>query len=128
MRYLPIGAGGVVLIALALSVSAAGASAQQKHDAALDGRWSGLVNADAGQMPIDVTLKVVDGKASGTIATGHGELAISGGTFADGKWTLPFSGHGMSGRLVATLQGDTLSGDWINPGVAVGTFSLTRAK
>ena len=128
MRYLSIATGGIVLIALALWVSAAGASAQQNHDTTLDGRWSGLVNTDAGQMPIDVTLKVVDGKASGSIATGHGELAITGGTFADRKWTLPFSGHGMSGRLVATLQGDTLSGDWINPGIAVGTFSLTRAK
>jgi hypothetical protein len=118
-----------MLCALVLPVARPAAAPQlDKEAATLAGKWSGLVNTDAGQMQIDVTLEVVDGKARGTIATGHGDLNIVGGIFEQGKWTLPFSGHGMQGRMVATLKGDALTGEWVNPGVAVGTFSLARMK
>lgn len=115
-------------VALAMVAVVCAAVGAQQPEQAIDGRWSGSVSTDAGQMAIEVTLRVNDGQASGSIATGHGELVIKGGSFADGRWTLPFAGHGMQGRMVAAVKGDTLSGDWVNPGIAEGTFSLTRAK
>ena len=117
----------VVVVALVVSSVGSGA-AQEKPASRLDGKWTGTVDTDIGSMAIDVTLSVSNGKVAGSIATAHGEFIIKDGTFANGKWTLPFTADGSSGRLVATLKGDELAGDWINPGMATGTFALKRSK
>jgi hypothetical protein len=117
----------VVVVAFVV-LSAVSGAAQEKAASRLDGKWTGKVDTDIGSMAIDVTLSVSNGKAAGSIATAHGEFIIKDGTFANGKWTLPFTADGVSGRLVATLKGDELTGDWINPSMATGTFALVRAK
>ncbi len=117
-----------VLFAVLAVAGGALTYAQAPSPPGLDGTWRGTVVSEMGELEIEVTLEVTGGKASGSIRSGHGEFKVKDGGFADGKWTLPFSGDGFQGRLAAVLKGDSLSGDWINPGVTTGTFELVRSK
>jgi hypothetical protein len=104
-------------------------SSQQAPAASLAGAWKGMVTADAGQMVIEVTVTVDDGKASGTIKTGHGDFTIVDGRRADDVWTLPFdAGEGVKGSMKGVVKGDTFTGDWDFRPMAVGTFELERVK
>ena len=91
------------------------------------GHWTGAVDTDRGTMDITVDITVDKGKASGTITTGHGQLVIANGTYANDKWRLPFSGHGMKGEMVGTIKGDAFDGVWDNSPVATGSVKLKRS-
>lgn len=115
-----------VFVTAFVLAGAIGVSAQQPPPIA--GQWVGVVDTDQGTMDIEVTLRVADGKASGTIKTAHGELAIRDGAFIDNRWRLPFSGHGMKGEIVGSLKGETFEGIWDNSPTATGSVRLRRAK
>ena len=109
-----------------LSILAAAFGAQDR--ARLDGRWTGTVDSDIGQMTIEVSLTVDGDKAKGTIKTAHGEFTIADGTFANGTWTLPFTAPGAKGYMAGAIKGNVFSGKWVNEGTATGTFYVTRKK
>ena len=115
-----------VVLLFVLSSCASALAAQPPSP--LAGKWTGTVDTDQGTMNIDVTLKVDDGRASGTIMTNHGELVISNGAFVKDRWRLPFSGHGMKGEIVGTLKGDVFDGVWDNSPTATGSVKLRRVK
>jgi hypothetical protein len=121
----------VALVCLSAQMRAV-SSAQQappNDTPSIAGSWIGKVTADVGEMEISVSLTVKDGVASGSIETFHGGMTIAKGAFKDGKWTLPFSTpDGGTGKMIAVLKGDTLSGDWDFSPNAVGTFALNRRK
>lgn len=113
------------LIVAALGIHGLDASAAEE----LDGRWTGKVVADAGEMPITVSLTVKNGAASGTIETFHGAMTITDGRLVEGRWVLPFAAaDGTKGRMSGVVKGDAFTGEWDYRPQAVGTFSLTRAK
>ena len=117
------------LLASVLTLSSAVILAQQKA-AVLDGRWSGAVKAEMGEMPIDVTLKTEGETLKGEIKTFHGNFRIEKGELQkDGRWKLSFTtDDGGAGSLIGAVKGDAFSGDWDFRPNAVGTFALTRVK
>jgi hypothetical protein len=118
-----------VTAVIVVATLAVPAIAQEKRPASLAGKWRGTVVADIGEMAIAVTVQVAKEIASGSIETGHGTFTITKGTFADGKWTLPFeSPDGMKGRLIGTVTDKDFTGDWDFRPMALGKFTLTRDK
>ena len=113
---------------LVLAASAV-ALAQQKATV-LDGRWSGAVKANVGEMPIEVTLKVEAESIKGDIKTFHGSFRIEKGELQkDGRWKLSFKTEdGNVGALIGTVKDDAFAGEWDFRPMAVGTFALTRVK
>ena len=105
------------------------AFAQQKA-AVLDGKWSGAVKADIGEMPIEVTLKVEGETVKGDIKTFHGSFRVEKGELQkDGRWKLSFTTEdGGAGSLIGAVKEDSFAGDWDFRPNAVGTFALTRVK
>jgi hypothetical protein len=95
---------------------------------AVVGQWSGTVDADAGQMPIQVTVSASAGKFTGSITSPHGKWTIDGGTFEKGRWRLPFKGEAGQGYLAGSMVSGRFTGEWNNVGVARGTFDLGRVK
>ncbi|MGE3490049.1 MAG: hypothetical protein AB7N29_08585 [Vicinamibacterales bacterium] len=117
-----------VFICSLLVAAATAALPAQDADTALTGRWRGRAVVENAEMGLDVEIKAAGGKAEGTVTTAHGALTITGGTFAQGKWTLPFSGPGVEGRMVGIVKGDRFTGDWLNPALGPGFFELARVK
>lgn len=119
----------VCAVLVGVSIGLAAASPPQAAAAGIEGRWVGKVTADAGEMKIEVEIKVEGGKATGAIRTAHGDWPVKGGTFANGTWTLPFEVEGAGDRwMKGVVKADTFTGEWNNAPMAVGTFELTRAK
>jgi hypothetical protein len=94
------------------------------------GKWAGSVAADVGEMQIQVSVVMTDGKVSGEITTFHGAFTIDAGELQkDGRWKLSFtSPEGPTGSMTGLVKGDTFSGDWDFRPNAVGSFTLTRVK
>ena len=117
------------LFVSAFTLASAVIVAQQKA-AVLDGRWSGAVKAEMGEMPIEVTLKAEGETIKGDIKTFHGNFLIEKGELQkDGRWKLSFKTEdGGAGSLIGTVKGDAFAGDWDFRPNAVGTFALTRVK
>ncbi len=117
------------LLVSVLTLASSVVFAQQKT-AVLDGRWSGAVKAEMGEMPIDVTLKTEGETIKGEIKTFHGTFRIGKGELQkDGRWKLSFTTEdGGAGTMIGAVKGDTFEGDWDFRPNAVGTFALTRAK
>ena len=115
--------------ALILVLATAVTFAQQKATV-LDGKWSGAVKADIGEMPIEVTLKVEGEAVKGDIKTFHGSFRIEKGELQkDGRWKLSFTTEdGGAGSLIGAVKEDSFAGDWDFRPNAVGSFALTRVK
>jgi hypothetical protein len=119
---------GVVLTAT-IGVAAQAAVPPAPKAPAVAGTWAGEVTSDSGTMQVTVTIKVDQGKVSGSIDTPHGQRPIADGTEKDGTWTLPFTVEGAGDRwMKGKVDGDRFTGDWNNAPMAVGTFDLTRVK
>jgi hypothetical protein len=122
---------GLAIVSIAFSATSLGAAQAKTPPAAasIEGTWAGKVSADSGEMKVRVVIKIEQGKASGSIETAHGSWQISGGTFKDGVWTLPFTVEGAGDRwMKGQIKGDDFSGEWNNAPMAVGTFALKREK
>jgi len=117
-----------LLVSMLVAVTTV-AFAQQKA-VVLDGKWSGAVKADIGEMPIEVTLKVEGETVKGDIKTFHGSFRIEKGELQkDGRWKLSFTTEdGGAGSLIGAVKEDSFAGDWDFRPNAVGTFALTRVK
>jgi hypothetical protein len=57
----------------------------------ISGEWEGLVDMPDGPMPFVMTLKLDQGKVTGDIASSAGTVAISAGSWEDGKLTVVFT-------------------------------------
>lgn len=81
----------------------------------LSGKYQGTAKA-AGTEDAQLTLELKNegGKISGQLVTGGNTVAITEGSFTDGKLSLKLGEVAKQGILNATLDGDKLSGDWIN--------------
>ncbi len=119
---------GVVLTATIGLAAQAGTPPAPKAPA-VAGTWTGEITSDSGTMNVTVTIKMDQGKASGSIDTPHGQWPIAGGTEKDGTWTLPFTVDGAGDRwMKGKVNGDSFTGEWNNAPMAVGTFDLKRVK
>jgi hypothetical protein len=89
LRVFAILAVGVCLAA----VSAAWAQDQDKAAAAdaITGEWEGAVEMPDGVMPFSLKLKLDKDKVTGEIGSQQGAVAISEGSFVDGKFTIKFT-------------------------------------
>jgi hypothetical protein len=95
--------------------------------APLEGKWTGTVTAEMGQMKIAATLRMKDGVVSGELQTAHGVFTIAKGELKAGKWLLPFTTEdGSTGKMAGVVKGDTFEGDWDFSPMAVGTFTLQK--
>ena len=116
----------LLLLASALLVAPVATYAAQAP-ATLEGKWTGLVTAETGQMKIAATLRVKDGVVSGELQTAHGVFTIAKGELKAGKWVLPFTTEdGSTGKMTGVLKDDTFEGEWDFSPMAVGTFSLKK--
>ena len=59
-------------------------------------------------------LKNENGKISGHATHGQATLDITEGTLADGKLTLKFGGAAKDGVLTLKVEGDKLTGEWVD--------------
>ena len=118
---------GLVVVALAVSylvvlpvfAQAGGATpppAGQGGDKAapadpISGEWEGLVDMPDGPLPFGLTLKLDQGKLTGEISSSNGTVAITQGSWADGKLTLAFTYvDGAGVEMVGTLTEGQFSG------------------
>ena len=94
---------------------------------ALSGKYQGtakVTGAEEAQLTLE--LKNEGGKVSGQLFTGGNTIAITEGTFTEGKLTLKLGEVSKNGVLNATLDGDKLTGDWIN-GATKKSVELKKA-
>jgi len=94
---------------------------------ALSGKYQGTAKATgAEEAQLTLELKNEGGKVSGQLFTGGNTIAITEGTFTEGKLTLKLGEVSKNGVLNATLDGDKLTGDWIN-GATKKSVELKKA-
>jgi hypothetical protein len=77
----------------------------------ISGEWEGLVDMPDGPLPFGMTLKLDQGKVTGEIMSSTGTVAISAGSWADGKLTVTFTyvdGAGI--EMVGALADGQFSG------------------
>ena len=113
--------GSVVLTAM-LAVFSAAAPAD------LAGKWLGTIESDRGAMQIGLELVEKEGKLEGALLTAHGDWPVTSVSEKDGLWTVVFKTEGGEGRMAGRIKDGTFAGKWDNAPMAVGTFSLTRAR
>ena len=120
----------VAAFLVSMLVVATTATFAQQKAAVLEGKWSGAVKADVGEMPIEVTLKVEGDTVKGDIKTFHGSFRIEKSELQkDGRWKLSFTTDDRAnGSLTGAVKGDSFAGDWDFRPNAVGTFAVTRVK
>ena len=93
----------------------------------LSGKYQGTAKATgAEEAQLTLELKNEGGKVSGQLVTGGNTIAITEGTFTEGKLTLKLGEVSKNGVLNATLDGDKLTGDWIN-GATKKSVELKKA-
>jgi hypothetical protein len=77
----------------------------------ISGEWEGLVDMPDGPLPFGMTLKLDQGKVTGDISSSAGTVAISAGSWVDGKLTVAFTyvdGAGI--EMVGALADGQFSG------------------
>ncbi len=98
----------------------------QGKPADIAGKYEGLAKSAAvGEIPLKVEIKNEGGKLSGKIDTAQGALAITSGTYADGKIVMKFDAGGTEGTVTAKPMGDKIVGEW-EMGGQTGTIELKR--
>jgi len=79
---------------------------------AFDGKYEGTAKAaDGSLLTVTFELKSEGGKVSGSATSGTTTMKVSEGTLADKKLTLKLEGH--TGVLTATVEGDKITGEWV---------------
>jgi hypothetical protein len=77
----------------------------------ITGEWEGLVDMPDGPMPFGLSLKLDQGKVTGEIGSSAGLVAITEGTWADGKLTVRFTYvDGADVEMVGALSEGQFSG------------------
>ncbi len=77
----------------------------------ISGEWEGLVDMPDGPLPFGLTLKLDQGKVTGEVGSSAGSVAITEGSWADGKLTIVFTyvdGAGI--EMVGSLADGQLTG------------------
>ena len=77
----------------------------------ISGEWEGLVDMPDGPLPFVMTLKLDQGKVTGEVGSSAGLVAITDGSWADGKLSIAFTyvdGAGI--EMVGTLADGQFSG------------------
>jgi hypothetical protein len=116
-----------LLLAVLLVSAAASAASFQTKPANLSGKYQGVAKSDQlGDIPITVEIKDEAGKLSGKIDTPQGASTISNGSYADGKVTLKFDAGGNEGTVIATVDGDKITGKWELAGMG-GPLELKKS-
>jgi hypothetical protein len=94
----------------------------------VSGRYEGTAKtAGAPDTPLTLELKTEGGKITGHLKVGANSIEITEATFADSKLALKLGPVGKDGVLTAKVDGDKLTGDWIN-GAQKKTVELTKAN
>lgn len=129
----------LAIVAVGVCVMTGGAWAQDKPAAGagqskaaaadpITGDWDGTVQMPDGGMPFTLKLKLEGEKVAGEIGSQQGAVAITSGSFADGKLTISFTyvdGTGVS--LSGALAEGQLSGS-LNYGGGQMVTSWTAKK
>jgi len=98
----------------------------QDKPADITGKYEGLAKSAAiGEIPLKVEIKNEGGKLTGKIDTSQGALAITGGTYADGKLVMKFDAGGTEGTVTAKPMGDKIVGEF-ELGGQTGTIELKK--
>jgi hypothetical protein len=124
-RVIPTVSIGRVLLATTLLVSVAVLGAAPTD---LAGRWLGRIDSDRGEMEFGLELTEKNGKLEGAILTAHGDWPVTSVTEKEGLWTIAFKTESGAGQMSGRITDGTFSGKWDNSPMAVGTFSLARAR
>jgi hypothetical protein len=134
MRRANVGWLGLIVLVAMLAVawpapSFAQAQAVQAGTAlkpeAVAGKYQGTANTPSGDMPLSVDLKTEKGTFAGTIESGQGPVAITGGSMTGDRVTLTIDMGGTAGTITGTMKGDRIEGTWTLVD-ASGTFTLTK--
>ena len=105
MRRANVGWLGLIVLVAMLAVawpapSFAQAQAAQAGTAlkpeAVAGKYQGTANTPSGDMPLSVDLKTEKGTFAGTIESGQGPVAITGGSITGDRVTLEMSPYDLS--------------------------------
>ena len=81
----------------------------------LSGKYEGTAkSAGSPDAQIALELKNENGKISGHATHGPATLEISEGILADGKLTIKFAGAAKDGVLTLKVEGDKLTGEWVD--------------
>jgi hypothetical protein len=108
----------ILLLSLAISAFAQGD---------VSGRYEGTAkSAGAADTPLTLELKSEGGKITGQLKSGANSVEISEATLADGKLSLKLGPVAKDGVLTAKVDGDNLTGEWIN-GATKKTVELKKA-
>jgi len=123
----------VLLIALFCSFLAFGSTlpitTADEHDKEVVGKWEGPVTTGAGEMRMKLELRVEGDKIVGEISNPHGTWTVTDVKFAHGKWTISWrTPDDATGKMIGSVKGDKLAGDWDFAPNFVGTFDFTKAK
>ena len=98
----------------------------QDKPADIAGKYEGLAKSAAiGEIPLKVEIKNEGGKITGKIDTSQGALAITSGTYADGKIVMKFDAGGTEGTVTAKPMGDRIVGEF-ELGGQTGTIELKK--
>ena len=98
----------------------------QDKPADIAGKYEGLAKSAAiGEIPLKVEIKNEGGKITGKIDTSQGALAITSGTYADGKIVMKFDAGGTEGTVTAKPVGDKIVGEF-ELGGQTGTIELKK--
>ena len=99
------------------------------HNKEVVGKWEGMVTTGAGEMRMKLELKIEGDKIVGEITNPHGTWPITDVKFTNGKWTISWrTSDDATGRMIGTVKGNQLAGDWDFPPNFIGTFDFSRVK
>ena len=115
----------VVMVAVAWPASSFAQAGAGPTPETVAGKYQGTAKTPDGDVPLNVDLKIAQGAVSGTIDSGHGPIAITGGSLAGDRVTLNVDMGGTAGTIAGTVKGDRIDGTW-TMGDATGAFTLTR--
>ena len=123
LSYLTITAAVTIIALFATGVIAQQQSPPQAPPDTLSGKYEGVAKSASGEAPVTLELKREGTKITGRAVLGQTVAEISEGTFADGTLTLKFVGK--EGSLTAKVDGDKITGDWVND-ARKGTVDLKK--
>lgn len=91
----------------------------------LAGHYQGTATSPQGTVPVTADLRLADGKLTGTLDSGDGPIAITGGVLTGDRVVLTLDVGGSPGRVTGRVSGGLIEGEWALGGMS-GTLALTR--
>lgn len=106
---------GVMLVVLSMSALAL-ATDNKASAGPLTGTWEGVAHTSDGEEQFTMTLEQAGDVVKGSIATEHGQLDITSGSFKNLVLEIQCETPNATIRFTGKLEGGRLSGEWSRKG------------